>query len=199
MRILIVDDHPLIVQDIMEEVKEISPDASCVGTSDPFEVMGLFVQQPFDVVMMDIDMPGLNGLNLAKMITEKYPRTNIIYITGHEQYALESYNTYASDFIVKPVNSKRLRKAIQNLRFPVSKITDDMISSQYSGGAVIGAKIRQLREQRGFTRMELADKMYVSVQTVYRWEAGERMPDVVTLMEIARILGVDMDEITGIS
>ena len=198
MKILVADDHPMIVQDVMEELEEIVPEADVTGTSDPSEVMDLFEKTRFDVVMMDIDMPGLNGLALAKMITEKYPRTNIIYITGYEKYALESYMTYASDFIVKPVNTRRLQKAMQNLRFPVSKITDEMIAAQYSGSAVIGARIRQCREKNGMSRAELANRMNVSVQSTYRWEAGDRIPDVVTLMEIARVLGVGMNEITGI-
>ena len=198
MRILVVDDHPMIVQDIVEELSEIDPKAECIGTSDPFEVMGLFEKEPFDVVMMDIDMPGLNGLNLAKLITEKYPRINIIFITGYENYALESYNNYASDFIVKPVNTRRLRRAIENLRYPVSNITKEMIAGQYSGGEALGAQIRRCREESGISRMELADRMSVSMQTVYRWESGERMPSVVTLMEIARVLGADMDRITGL-
>ena len=198
MRILVVDDHPMIVQDIVEELNEINPKAECLGTSDPFKVMGLFEEDPFDVVMMDIDMPGLNGLNLARMITEKYPRVNIIYITGYENYALESYSTYASDFIVKPVNMKRLRRAIENLRYPVSDITKEMIKGQSSGGFTVSSQIRRCREESGMSRAAFAEKMNVSVQTVYRWESGERMPDVVTLMEIARALGVNMDQITGL-
>ena len=47
MRILVVDDHPMIVQDIMDELTDLVPEAACVGTSDPFEVMGLFEEDPF--------------------------------------------------------------------------------------------------------------------------------------------------------
>ena len=48
------------------------------------------------------------------------------------------------------------------------------------------------------SRNDLASRMGVSVQTVYRWEAGELVPDVMTLMEIAKTLGVNMDQITGL-
>ncbi|MBQ9592517.1 MAG: helix-turn-helix transcriptional regulator, partial [Lachnospiraceae bacterium] len=48
------------------------------------------------------------------------------------------------------------------------------------------------------SRRDLAEQMNVSLQSVYRWESGERIPDVVTLMEIARVLGIGMDQITGL-
>ncbi|MBO4289215.1 MAG: response regulator [Lachnospiraceae bacterium] len=197
MKILVVDDHPLIVEDIIDELKEIAPKAECTGLSDPTEVMPCFREHRHEVVMLDIDMPGINGLTLAKSILEIQPKTNIIYITGHEKYALESYSTYASDFLVKPVSTKRLQNAMNNLRFPVSEITEEMIVSHYSGSAVIGARIRMYRERSGISRGDFAERMNVSLQSVYRWESGERVPDVLTLMEIARILGVGMDQITG--
>ena len=48
------------------------------------------------------------------------------------------------------------------------------------------------------SRSEFAELMSVSVQSVYRWESGERLPDVSTLMEMARILGVNMNQLTGV-
>lgn len=197
MKILVVDDHPLIVEDIIDELKEIAPKAECTGTSDPGAVMGLFEKNRYEVVMLDIDMPGINGLTLAKNILSLLPKTNIIYITGHEKYALESYNTVASDFLVKPVSTKRLQNAMDNLRFPVSEITEEQIASHYSGSAVIGARIRMYRERGGFSRSVFAEKMNVSLQSVYRWESGERVPDVLTMIEIAKVLGVGMDQLTG--
>ena len=198
VKILVVDDQPLIVEDILDELQGIVPEAECMGTSDPAEAFRLFSLYAFDVVFLDIDMPGMNGFTLAERIQRSAPMANIIYVTGHEKYALESYNTYASDFLVKPVNAKRLRKALDNLRFPVSDVTEALIASHSSGGAVIGGRIRRYRERRSLSRSALAQRMNVSVQSVYRWESGERTPDVVTLLELARILGVSTDQLMGL-
>ena len=86
---------------------------------------------------------------------------------------------------------------MDNLRFPVSEITEELIASHYSGSAVIGARIRMYRERSGFSRSVFAEKMNVSLQSVYRWESGERVPDVLTMIEIAKVLGVGMDQLTG--
>ena len=198
MKILVVDDHPLIMEDIADELREITPDATVIGVSNPLEVPALCDEHHFDVIFMDIDMPGENGLDLAKKILGKYPRTNIIYITGYAQYALDSYSTWASGFLVKPVSTERLKEAMNNLRHPVSGITEKMVEEQYSGSSAIGGRIRMYREKRAMSRNEFAGHMSVSVQSVYRWESGERIPDVISLMEMARILGVNMNQLTGV-
>ncbi len=198
MKILVVDDHPLIVEDIIDELKGIVPEAVVSGCSDSLKVEALCDKEHFDVIFMDIDMPGMNGLTLAERILDKYPKTNIIYVTGHEKYALDSYNTFASAFLVKPVSTERIRKAMKNLRFPVSNITEEMIEAQYSGNTVLGARISLYRQKRNMSKNELAEQMQVSLQSIYRWESGERVTDVATLMQIAKILGVNMDQLTGL-
>ena len=96
MKILIADDHRLIVDDLLDEVSSIFPGALCVGTSDPTEIIPLFKENEFDVIIMDIDMPEINGIELASKLLRIKPRTNIIYITGYEQFAYESFKTNPS-------------------------------------------------------------------------------------------------------
>ena len=192
MKILIADDHSLIADDLKNELKKLLPDAVCDSTSDPREIPVLFEKKQYDIVFMDIMMPGTNGIVLAKELLEKKPRTNIIYITGYPDYAERSYSTYASAFLVKPVTAKALKDALAHLRFPVSDITDEMVQSEFAGDAVIGKKIQKFREESGMSKQELADAMGVTLQTIYRWENGEREPDIATFMKLLRTLGVDL-------
>ena len=78
MKILVADDHQLIVDDILDELSEIVPDAECIGTNDPRAILGLVDKHRFDVIFMDIDLDCANGIDLAEQILAKYPRTNII-------------------------------------------------------------------------------------------------------------------------
>ena len=195
MKILVADDNRLIVEDVIDELSKIVPEAECTGTTDPTGILLLCAQNRYDVICMDIDMPGTNGIVLAKRILDKYPRTNIIYITGYIEYAAESYETFASAFLTKPVSTERLRRAMENLRFPVSVITDEMTDENYSVNTVIGNRIRKYRERRAMWRDEFSEMMDVSIQTVYRWENGERIPPVQTLMKIAHILGISTDDL----
>ena len=192
MNILIADDHQFIIEDLIFELGEIMPEAKCFGTTDPSEVPKLFDKYHFEIIFMDIEMPGINGIDLARQILSKAPRTNIIYITGFTQYARECYTTYASAFLEKPISTEMLKDALDNLRFPLSEISDDIIEDLYSGKAIIGQKIQKAREDRGLTRQELATAMNVAGQTVYRWESGDRMPDIATFLRIMKILGTDL-------
>ena len=195
MKILVADDHQMIVNGLILDLEALVPDAEITGTSSSNEVIDLCMANKFDIVFMDIDMPGTDGISLAKIILTKYPRTNIIYITGYEKYAVESYETNASTFILKPITTKKIKAALDNLRFPVSSITDEMIRSQNAGEAVIGRRIQKCREERGMTRNQLSELMGVSVPTVHRWENGTRVPDVVTFMRLANVLGVTPNEL----
>ena len=192
MKILIADDHNLIIEDLKNELHRLMPDAVCDGTSDPKEILTLFGKNEYDIVFMDIMMPGQNGILLAPKILEKNPRTNIIYITGYPDYALKTFSTHPSGFLVKPVTTEALKDALAHLRFPVSDITNEMIQSEFAGNAVIGKKIQKFREERGMSKQELADEMGVALQTVYRWENGEREPDIATFMKLLKTLGVDL-------
>lgn len=189
MNILIADDHEMIVEDLKDEIGELMPDALCIGTTDPGSIMPLFRQYRFNIVFMDIEMPGANGIRIAKNILDEEPLTNIIYITGYTRYAAQSYQTYASAFLEKPITTEMLSDALAHLRHPVSDITDEMIEREYAGKAVIGKKIEKWREERGMSRQEFADALSVEVRTVYRWESAERTPDIATYMKILQVLG----------
>ena len=199
MKILVADDHKTIVDGVILDLKEILPDATVIGACKSKEIVELCNETRFDVIFMDIDIPSTNGITLAKMVLDKYPRTNIIYITGHEKYALESYETNASTFLIKPITKKAIEKALDNLRFPISDITDEMITAEYSGEGFIGRRIQKYREERGISRNEFAELLNVTPPTVHRWETGVRMPDLATLMKITNILGIKLDELIELS
>jgi two-component SAPR family response regulator len=195
MKVLIVDDNQLIVDDYLDEVSKIDPEAECIGTSHTEEVVALFRANMFDVVLMDIDMPDISGIELASKLLEIKPRTNIIYITGYEKFAYESFSTNPSTFLVKPINTERLRNAFENLRYPVSKISNEFIAQEYAGDNLIGIKIAKCREERNMSREELANQIGVTVSTISRWENGKRIPDIVTLLKIAQVLSVEPGEL----
>lgn len=197
MKVLIVDDRALIVADLEDEVKRIRPDAECTGTTSPQDAVHLAEQTRFDVALLDIDMPGMNGISLARRLIEGQPRINVIFVTGFEEYAMESYDLYASAFLVKPVTGKKLKRAFENLRYPVAELDEKTLNAQYAGGNVIGSRIKQQRLCRGMSRRDLAEEMLVTVQTVSRWENGDRMPDIVTFLRLAGVLGVSVEDLTS--
>ena len=195
MKILIADDHQLIVDGLVLDLKALVPKAEITGITDPGKVLALCMAERYDIVFLDVDMPGANGISLAREILKQYPRTNIIYITGYEQYALESYETNASAFLMKPISKKKLRNALDHLRFPVSSITDEMCQTISADVSTVGKRIMKRREERGLSRNDLADELGVEISTVFRWEKGTRLPDLVMLARIVNILGCEIEDL----
>ena len=195
MKVLIVDDRALLVEDLADEVKRIKPTAECVGTTSPLEAMELAGRTRFDVALLDIDMPGMNGITLARRLIAGQPLINIIFVTGYEEYAMESYDLFASAFLVKPVTGRKLRQAFEHLRHPVLELDPTLLNAQYAGSNVIGSRLKEQRQARGISRKELAEQMEVTVQTISRWETGDRLPDIVTFMRLASLLGISVEEL----
>ena len=195
MKILIADDHQLIIDGLILNLKKLVPKAEITGTTDPGKVLALCKDDRYDIVFLDIDMPGANGISLAREILKLSQRTNIIYITGYEQYALESYETNASAFLLKPISKKKLQNALDHLRFPVSSITDEMCQAISADMSTTGRRIMKLREERGLSRNDLVDELGVEISTVFRWEKGTRLPDLVMLVRIVNVLGCEIEDL----
>ncbi len=195
MNVLIVDDEKLIMEDLKVEVLSLFPDAMIEGTTSAVDAIKYSQKTEFDVALLDIDMPEMNGLTLARKLIADCPTINIIFITGYKEYSLEAHELYCSSFLVKPVGSRKLKKAFDNLRKPFLNLPPGFSNEHYSGGALIGTKLKQYREQRGISRQELADYMNVTRQTIFRWESGERVPDILTFLKLARLLGVSIEDI----
>jgi two-component system, LytTR family, response regulator len=108
MNCIAVDDEPLalkLLQDNISKVPFLKLTAAC---SDAFEAMKAMQENKIDLVFIDIQMPGLTGLQLIGSLPNK---PLVIFITAYKQYALESYDLAVVDYLVKPVALDRFIKA----------------------------------------------------------------------------------------
>lgn len=121
MRILLVDDEKLQLLRLKKAVEETSPEGSeILSFSNPTQALDAFSDQGIDLAFLDIEMPGMNGIELAKRIKSKWPRANIIFVTAYDQYALDAYRIHASGYVTKPVNKAKIAVEFADLRHPVS-------------------------------------------------------------------------------
>ncbi|MCA1778493.1 MAG: LytTR family DNA-binding domain-containing protein [Xanthomonadaceae bacterium] len=115
MRVLIVDDEPPAIERLSSMLASIDGCrvAGCELRAD--RVVGRCAELRPDVVLLDIGMPGLNGLELARELARQQPAPAIIFVTAHEEYAVEAFALAAIDYLVKPVRRARLIEALKRI------------------------------------------------------------------------------------
>ena len=110
---IIVDDEPLAVR-MLETYVSRTPDLECAASyNDPVLALTRLKESPVDLVFLDIQMPDLDGLSLSQMVP---PQTKVIFTTAFKQYALDSYEVSALDFLLKPIRYVKFLGAVEKAR-----------------------------------------------------------------------------------
>ena len=110
---IIVDDEPLAVK-LLESFVTKTPDLRLLGSfTDSVEAINAVKEQKPDLLFLDIQMPDLNGMELAHMIP---PTTRVIFTTAFKEYAFESYEVCALDFLLKPIRYNKFLAAVEKAK-----------------------------------------------------------------------------------
>jgi DNA-binding LytR/AlgR family response regulator len=160
MNCIIVDDEPLAREGIKLLVNE-TPSLSCCGTFNNARDASLFIQtNPVDLIFLDIRMPGINGIEFARTI----PRhTLVIFITAFAEFAVDSYEVEAVDYLMKPVDEKRFQKAVEKAAAYHSLLsTHDMNDT----GGITGEYIF-VKAERRFVKIDFSDITFVEALKDY--------------------------------
>jgi two-component system, LytTR family, response regulator LytT len=93
------------------------------------EALALVRDIAFDVVFLDVEMPGLSGVDAAPLVRERRDPPAVVFVTAHDRYAVDAFAVEAFDYLVKPVDPERLARVVERLRertsenaLPVEKI-----------------------------------------------------------------------------
>lgn len=121
MNIILVDDEKLNLDNLEYVIDKVIPNAPRASFSKASQALAYVQDHQVDVAFLDINMRGIDGITIAKVIQERWPNTNIIFCTGFSEYALEALDINCSGYILKPVNEEKVRKALDNLRHPVEQ------------------------------------------------------------------------------
>ena len=122
MNIIAVDDEYLQLIDLEFAIKEAAPEASVLTFENPLAAAEFGSENHIDIAYLDINMPELNGIDLAKKLRITNPNINIIFATGYDEYAKESYSVRASDYLTKPIKAEAVKNSLRHLRTPVEAI-----------------------------------------------------------------------------
>lgn len=118
MRIIAIDDEKPALNILVRAISEAAPDAQVMRFSRTDELLSALWDQTIvpDVAFLDIEMPNMNGLELAKRVKDLCPNVNIIFVTGFSRYALDAIAVRPSGYMMKPATVNKVLAELQNLR-----------------------------------------------------------------------------------
>ncbi|EDL49784.1 LytTR family DNA-binding domain-containing protein [Erythrobacter sp. SD-21] len=203
LRTLIVDDEPLAVER-MQVICAKMADLHVVGTaSDGAQALRLVEALEPDLILLDMTMPEVDGLSVAKSLSKQKQRTAVIFVTAHDNYAVEAFDIDAVDYVLKPVKPERLERAIQRAlarrgegNGEASKWLKELWIPHRSELIRIDTEeVSRIDAERDYVRLHVEDRSYLLLQTI----AGlERRLDPATFIRIHRSTILRKDRIKGL-
>jgi DNA-binding LytR/AlgR family response regulator len=112
LSVLTVDDEAPALDELTYLLDHCPRVDSVVAVPSATEALRLLQERPFDVVFLDIRMPGLDGMELAKVLTRFSRPPALVFVTAHNEHALEAFEVGASGYLLKPVNHDQLLQVL---------------------------------------------------------------------------------------
>ena len=116
MRTILVDDELWMLEQFEEECAEI-PDIEIVGTfAFAEDALAYAKEHPVEFALLDIELPGMNGVELARELRRLYPEVIIVFVTGHKEYLGDFIDMKADYYVLKPYGKEEVRDVLQRAR-----------------------------------------------------------------------------------
>ena len=203
LRTLIVDDEPLAVERIQVICAEI-PVIRVVGTaSDGAAALRLSEKLNPDLVLLDMTMPELDGLSVARRLAEAENPPAVIFVTAHDNFAVEAFDLEAVDYVLKPVAADRLERAIERalarrgpVRTKAGRYLDELwVPNRSELLRIAVSEVHRIDAERDYVRLHVGQRSYLMLHTIQRLE--DRL-DPARFIRLHRSTIVRRDRIQGL-
>lgn len=184
MRVLIADDHAVFRRGLKETIGEVFPKVTFGEAKTAQETVSLVRQQDWEIVILDISMPGLSGLDILDDVRRLRPKLPVLFLSMHpeEQYARRALKSGAAGYLTKDSIPEELKDAVRRIlaggRY-VSATLAEKLAFDLRGGA--DTPVHELLSSREFqvlrmiasgkTVKQIADEISLSVKTVSTYRA----------------------------
>ena len=115
MKILAVDDEAMGLDALTSAIEKAEPEAEVFGFRSPKEALSFVRDNDIYAALLDIRMPVISGIELAKQIKLIRPEVHIIFATGFDSYMKDAFQLHASGYLLKPITEKKVRAEFENL------------------------------------------------------------------------------------
>ena len=203
LRTLIVDDEPLAVER-MQVICARLDGISVVGTaSDGQAALRLVDALSPDLILLDLTMPETDGLTVARRLSDGANPPAVIFVTAHDEFAVEAFDLDAVDYVLKPVAPDRLQRAVGRVvsrrgqkAQPTSRWLDEFwVPHRSELVRIAAAEVQRIDAERDYVRLHVNGQSYLLLQTITGLE--EKL-DPEQFIRIHRSCIIRRDHVTGL-
>lgn len=115
MKAVCIDDEPLAVEYTLKQCEQLAEIKEAKGFTDADEALNWICSHPTDLVLLDINMPGTDGITIAAQIKQHKPHTAIIFLTAYRDYAFDAYAVHPAGYLLKPVSLEKLAAEVRHV------------------------------------------------------------------------------------
>jgi two-component system, LytTR family, response regulator AlgR len=161
LKVLIVDDETLARSRLRTLLGDCSdPSVDTIGdAANAVQAMELVQRGAFDLVLLDIHMPGVDGLALAAALRELPSAPHVVFVTAHAEHAVRAFELEAVDYLTKPVRLERLKQALQKVEKQLAA------AGQLDTNSAVECLV--IQERGRSERVPLADVVYLKAELKY--------------------------------
>lgn len=194
LKALIVDDEYPAREELRFRLEKYE-DVEIIGeATNAREAMRLIEALDYDVVFLDVQMPGVNGMDLARQLRARPVPPRLVFVTAHDHYAVPAFEMRAVDYLLKPFDEDRLAETIQRLReaHQGPRATEEAARSEERRAAPIATWVMAERDDRQIP-VPFSDIVFIFSEgyNVYLQTASERLVTRYTLQELTDRLPSD--------
>ncbi len=166
LRVLLVDDEPLArmrLRGLLEAC--VDPHAEVLAeAATAAQALAWLKDHACDLLLLDVQMPGLDGLQLAEALRERELRPEIVFVTAHAEHALQAFELEALDYLTKPVRRERLQAALQRV---AQRLSERAAAKQRREAQDAAAPMIAINDRGRLLRIPLSEVLYFKAELKY--------------------------------
>ena len=155
LRTVVVDDEQLAREELCFLLQQVGGIDVIGQAGNGVEALRVIEEQQPDLVMLDVQMPGITGFEVARRVVQAGLESQLVFVTAFDQYAIDAFDVNAVDYLLKPVEQERLTTAVERVR---RRMAADRTPHKALGGEDFDRLLQRLAERQGL-REQLAVKV----------------------------------------
>lgn len=164
LRVLVVDDEQPALDELAYLLGRDDRVAAIICCGSSTAALRVLREEPPDAVFVDIEMPGLTGLELAAVLGQFREPPPVVFVTAHAEHAVDAFDLNAVDYVLKPVREERLREAVRRITESGSPSpNDDAIPVELGGVTrfIARSEVRYVEAQGDYSRLHTASASHL--------------------------------------